>query len=128
VILVDTSVWVEAFRRGHGPEAERLRALLDADEVAITAPVRIELLSGAGASDLPRLRRVLSALPRFDPGPRIWERIEGWVEQAVPAGRRFGITDLLIAAVAAENELSVWSLDGDFAEMAKLGLIRVREA
>jgi predicted nucleic acid-binding protein len=127
VILVDTSVWVEAFRRGHGPAAEGLRALLDADEVAITAPVRIELLSGSSASDLPRLRRTLSALPRFDPGPRIWERIEGWVERAVPVGRRFGVTDLLIAAVAAENELSVWSLDGDFAEMAKLGLIQLRE-
>ena len=128
MILVDTSVWVEAFRRGHSPEAERLRALLDADEVAITAPVRIELLSGSGASDLPRLRRVLSALPRFDPSPRIWERMEGWVDRAVPAGRRFGVADLLIAAVAAENELSVWSLDGDFAEMAKLGFIQVREA
>ena len=128
MILVDTSVWVEAFRRGQGPEAERLRALLDADEVAITAPVRIELLSGSGASDLPQLRRTLSALPRFDLGPRSWERIEGWVERAVAAGRRFGVTDLLIAAVAAENELSVWSLDGDFAEMAKLGFIQVREA
>jgi predicted nucleic acid-binding protein len=128
VTLVDTSVWIEAFRRGHSPEAEHLRSLLDAGEVVMTSPVRLELLSGSSVADLPRLRRTLSALPLFVPGVETWERMDGWVERAVAAGRRFGAADLLIAAVAAENGLPVWSLDGDFAEMAKLGFIRVHEA
>ncbi len=128
MILVDTSVWVEAFRRGNRREAEHLRVLLDAGEVAMTSPVRIEILSGSSAADLPRLRRTLAALPLFVPGAATWERVEGWIESAVRAGRRFGPADLLIAAVAADNGLPVWSLDGDFAEMAKLGFIRVHEA
>jgi len=57
-----------------------------------------------------------------------WERMEGRIERAVSAGRRLGAADLLIAAVAAEHGLSVWSLDGDFAEMAKLGFVRAHEA
>lgn len=128
MILVDTSVWVQAFRRAQSQEAEHLRILLDAGEVAMTSPVRVELLSGSSATDLSRLRRTLSALPLFVPGVETWERMEGWVERAVSAGRRFGAADLLIAAVAAENDLSVWSLDGDFAEMARLGFVRVHEA
>jgi predicted nucleic acid-binding protein len=128
VILVDTSVWVEAFRRADRQEAGHLRVLLDAGEVAMTSPVRIEILSGSRATDLPQLRRTLSALPLFVPGVETWGRVEGWVERALRAGRRFGPADLLIAAVAAENDLSVWSLDRDFAEMAKLGFVRVHEA
>lgn len=127
MILVDTSVWIEAFRRARGDEAAHLRALLDADEVAMSPPIRIELLSGSGAADLPRLRRVLSALPMFGPTVKSWDRMEGWVERAVRAGRRFGVADLLIAAVAAENDLAVWSLDADFAEMAALGFVLVHE-
>jgi len=127
VILVDTSVWIEAFRRAHGKEAEQLRVLLDAGEVAIAPPIRIEILSGSSAADLPRLRRTLSALPLFAPGLETWERIEGWVARAVAAGRRFGVADLLIAAVAAEHGLTIWTRDDDFAAMAKLGFVRVHE-
>lgn len=126
--LVDTSVWIEAFRRAHRDEAVHLRSLLEAGEVAMAPPIRIELLCGAGAADLPRLRRVLSALPLFGPTVESWERMEGWVERAVRGGRRFGVVDLLIAAIAAENDLAIWSLDGDFALMAALGFVRIHEA
>jgi predicted nucleic acid-binding protein len=128
VILVDTSVWNVALRRARSEEAELLRALLDSDEVAMAAPIRIEILAGTPAEDLQRLRRVLSALPLFSSGPSTWDRIEAFVMEAVPAGERFGVADLLIGAIAAENDLDVWSLDGDFGRMARLGFVRVFEA
>lgn len=127
MILVDTSVWVQALRRGSSAEALHLKALLDADQVALCGPVRIELLGGASTAEIPRLRRVLSALPVFLPTPETWKTLESWVEKSVRAGQRFGIADLLIAGLAAENDLEVWSLDADFARMARLGFIRSHE-
>ena len=126
MIVVDTSVWVAALRKA-GDEARVLATLLDADEVLLTVPVRVELLSGASARDRPRLRRALSALPLAYPTDETWGVIDGWIEQAAAGGERFGVGDLLIGALAAESGALVWSLDGDFARMQRAGLVELYE-
>lgn len=125
MIVVDTSVWINAFRDQKSSEARHLSDLLDKDEVAIAIPIRIELLSGARRSDQPRLSRTLSALPMFFPTDATWRRIEGWLGTIKNAGDWFGIGDLLIAGIGAENQAAIWSLDGDFGRMAKLKLIEI---
>jgi predicted nucleic acid-binding protein len=125
VILVDTSVWISALRSATSPEGVALRALLDADEVALAAPVRVELLIGAPARYRLELRRILSALPYWIPAESTWRLIESWLEPAARAGERFGMGDLLVAAVAAEHAARVWSLDRDFERMARLRLVQL---
>ena len=124
MIVVDTSVWVAALRRAASSEARHLETLLDTDQVALAAPVRIEILSGASRSDRPRVRRALSALPLFFPEERTWSVVEEWVDRGGDAGQRFGVADLLIGAIAAERGATVWSLDADFVRLERLKLIR----
>jgi len=124
MIVVDTSVWIAALRFGSGSEARVLQQLLDADEVAMAIPVRLEILGGASKPDRARLRRALSALPVLYPGDETWPLLDGWIEQAAASGQRFGFGDLLIGALAFENGSLVWSLDADFARMEALDLVQ----
>jgi predicted nucleic acid-binding protein len=122
LLFVDTSVWVNFFR-GREPEVRRLSDFLDEGRVALAAPVRVELLSGASKNDFRRLQRTLSALPVFFPSEATFRLIETWLERAVAGGERFGAVDLLIAAIAQEREGRLWSLDADFKRMARLGFV-----
>ena len=125
MILVDTSVWIAALRNAESREAGHLRRLLDEDRACLAAPIRLEILSGATLRNLPRLRRLLSALPCWLPVESTWKRIESWIEPAIKAGERFGIADLLIAGIAVEHGASLWSLDHDFQRMARIHLVEL---
>jgi predicted nucleic acid-binding protein len=125
VIVVDTSVWVAALRSSTSDEARHLQELLDDDQVALTIPVRVEILSGARQAERLRLRRLLSALPTLYPDSAIWDLVDSWIDRAGAAGDRFGFADLLIGALAATQGAAVWSLDSDFSRMARIGLLEL---
>ena len=123
MIVVDTSVWVAALRSSASREARVFGALLDADEILLPVPVRTELLGGARRNDRSQLRRLLSALPLAYPDNHTWQLMDEWVERGSDAGDRFGVGDLLIAAITHEAGALVWSLDSDFERMARLGFV-----
>lgn len=123
LIAIDTSVWIEYFRGGSPALDSDLKTLLDEDVVCIPVPVWIELLSGASRKEQAILRDVLSALPRLAPGKNTWKTIESWVSIATKKGKRFGVSDLLIAAITAESNAKLWSLDSDFQQMSNLKLV-----
>ena len=127
MIFVDTSVWVEALRAGQSETALHLGVLLDSAAVALSAPVRVEILSGASHRDHIQLRRVLSALPLFFPTEQTWTRVDDWLDRARAAGERFGFADLLIAAIAADHHAAIWSLDRDFMRMARAGFVGIHK-
>jgi predicted nucleic acid-binding protein len=128
VIVVDTSVWIEAQRRPGGRIAETLKDLIENDEVALALPVRLELVAGVSRRDRTEFVRALSALPLLRPTDDTWKQIETWVPAAADKGHRFGIADWLIAALADEIGALIWSLDEDFAVLDRLKMAQRYDA
>lgn len=124
MIVVDTSVWVEAIRRPKGATQVTLKELIDADEVGLALPVRLELMAGIARKDRRAFGRALSGLPVLNPTEETWRLIEPWVAPAADKGQRFSVTDLLIAGLAHEAGALVWSLDADFDRLEELGLVQ----
>jgi predicted nucleic acid-binding protein len=121
MILVDTSIWIAARRQPR--VAETLQQLIDADEVALALPVRLELLAGTAPHQRAAFRRSFSGIPVIYPTDEVWQPLPEWIARATDAGERFGLADLLIASMAAEIGGLVWSLDQDFERMEKLKMV-----
>ena len=121
MIIVDTSVWVAAPRKPR--IAAVLGGLIDADEVALARPVRLELWAGLAKHDRKAFVRRFGALPQLTATEETWESLPDWISRAADAGERFAITDLLIASLASHVGGLVWSLDKDFERMERLELV-----
>jgi predicted nucleic acid-binding protein len=124
--LLDTSVFI-AREDGRLLQAERL------PEQSLVSVVTVaELQAGvlAAADTATRQRRLVTAqlaaevapLPIDAVAAAQWARLRVLVHEA---GRRIGINDLWIAAVALAHDLPVVTQDADFDVLAELGLAEV---
>ncbi len=127
MLLVDTSVWVELFRRR--PQFD-VRSTLDLDDVVTCPPVIQEVLQGFRDERAFRLARsAMLALPVVD-APLPLARFEE-AAQLYRTARRAGLTvrssiDCLIAASALRHELTVLHVDRDFPQLATVSSLAER--
>ena len=121
VIVVDTSVWIAARRQ---PNVDRvLQELLDADEVAVALPVRLELWAGVARQDRKAHRAAFSALPQLVPTEETWQPLTEWIAQSSRRRRTVHDDRPLDRVAAVEIGGLVWSLDKDFERMERLKIV-----
>jgi predicted nucleic acid-binding protein len=128
VVLVDTSVWIEVFRR---PNRLTLTAVADLDEVVTCLPVVQEVLQGFRDEQAFRIAGdAIRAFPIVESPLRLEV-----VEEAVRLyrlARRSGRTvrsgvDCLIAACALRHGLTVVHHDRDYGALAAVSSLQARE-
>jgi predicted nucleic acid-binding protein len=123
VILVETSAWVELFRRTGSPVHRRLRQLVQKQgAIGITEPVVMELLAGSQPyeylSDV--RRRLLKFRMLRVGGLETYERAAEIQRVCRARGEAIrNMTDCLIAAVAIREGVSVLHRDRDFDVIAR---------
>ena len=125
--LVDTSAWIEVFRR---PSRFDLEAALGLDEVVTCLPVVQEVLQGFREERAFQVaRQAMLALPCVESplGQERFEEAAGLYRTARRAGLtvRSGV-DCLIAACAIRHGLTVLHRDRDYTALATICPLRER--
>jgi predicted nucleic acid-binding protein len=120
--LVDTSCWVQAFRRQGDPAIRaRLVALVKAGDAAWCAPVRLELWAGIGNDNERRiLREFEQVIPEFPVTTEVWQQACDLADLGRRHGKSFPATDLLVAACAWHHRVELEHADRHFDELAQL--------
>jgi predicted nucleic acid-binding protein len=118
MVLVDSSVWIEAARRDGDLTCKvALEALLEEYEAALSSPVRLEVLGGAHRSDRERLERYFALLPYFPIEELDWQLAvrNSWTLRDV--GLAIPWNDILVASLALRRQCRVYAKDRHFEDM-----------
>ena len=121
LIVVDTSVWIDYFRRGTSTAAQRLEKLLHEEVVFLTPVIRAELLSGTPtqqAYDL--LKDRLSVIPLLEGPSHLWDLVAQGRFRLARKGIQASLIDVSIAVVARHHRCALYSLDKDFSQISKV--------
>jgi predicted nucleic acid-binding protein len=120
MILVDTSVWIEHFRRTQ----LRLVKALEQEEVLIHPFVRGELACG----NIRSRREILAHLGRLPQAPSATDdEALSFIESRSLSGRGIGYIDVhLLASTSLHGTARLWTLDRRLSEVAaSLGVLHV---
>ena len=123
MVIVDTSVWIQAFRVSPSSERRELDGLLTQDQVVMVGPVLAEILQGArNVEEFELLRIRLAALPYAAATLETWEHTGALSYQLHQQGNPVGLVDLLISALALEHDHQLYTLDDHFLHVPGLKL------
>ena len=122
MVLVDSSVWIEAARRQGDLVAKvALRALLDDYQAAWCSPVKLEVLGGSRREERRALETFFACIPYVEVREAEWDAAKALAWRARDAGLTLPWNDFLISATAAERGWRVFARDAHFAALAGLG-------
>lgn len=125
MVLVDSSVWIEAARRQGDLSCKvALEALLEEYEAALCSPVRLEVLGGARKEERARLASGFSVIPYIDVQESTWELALQNAWKLKDNGINAPWNDLLIASLSIEKNCRVFARDKHFELME--GTIGIR--
>ena len=121
MILVDSSVWVDFFSSSPGPAGAELRRMIeDGEPFALAGIVVAEVLQGL-TRDSRSIEQYLQQWEIIEPeGFATYCRAATIYRTARANGVTLSTIDTLIAAVALERGMSLFTLNRDFVRVARL--------
>jgi len=128
-VLIDTSVWIEFFRKRESPVSLNIREWLKLNQVYYTGPIVVELYQGAKTTkEIQIINQLLDTINYVDITREHYHHAGLTSQKAARDGKIFSTIDMIIAAVAHDENLSLFSLDHHFLEISHyidISLVRV---
>lgn len=122
-VIVDTSVWSLALRRGKQDAlvpVQELRNLIQDHRVQMIGPIRQEILSGIRSeSQFKKLQNHLKSFPDLPILTEDYVKTASFFNLCRSKGIQGSNTDFLICAVAVRNKFSIYTTDKDFELFSK---------
>jgi len=121
-VLVDTSVWIDAFRGRTSEIVQRTRALIKEDHALTCGPVIFEIKRGLRAAERNGILALFDALVRLEVDETIWESAGDLGASLRKHGYTIPPMDLIIAQVARHHNVPLMTLDEHFRAIPGLKL------
>jgi hypothetical protein len=126
MVLVDSSVWIEALR-GNGDVNVKLgiEGLLDAYEAWWCGPVKLEVMGGARKSERNRLAFFFQPIPYRDVENEVWSTAVRLSWNLRDKGVTVPWNDILIASLAMAWDCRLYAHDRHFHDIARSAPLRL---
>jgi hypothetical protein len=122
MVLVDSSVWIEALRRDGNVQVKlALEALLEEYQATWCGPVKLEVLGGARAQERKALEDHFSCIPYFPMTDTAWDSAKELAWRLRDKGCTAPWNDILIASLSRKAECRVYAVDKHFDLMQRSG-------
>ena len=122
-VVVDTSVWVDFLRGGRSRNAAAVEDLVRSGRAVTCGIVLAELLAGVKSDEQrEQLSDALAGLDYVEMQEQTWRRAAELAAGLRSKGRTLPMSDLIVAAFALENDLSVFTRDNHFHHIPGLHL------
>jgi tRNA(fMet)-specific endonuclease VapC len=123
-ILVDTTIWIEFFRGG-SKIADHLEMLLKESAVSTCGIVMFEVLQGIKSeSEKNKILDILLTLPYIEMMKKLWQSAAALSILLKNNGSNLPLSDILIASIAIENDLPIYTIDNHFTQIPNLKLYK----
>jgi len=120
-ILIDTSVWIEYFRKKFSPISEKVDQILGEDEVCVPKIVIAELMQGARSEkELSIIRDFFDAFTIIDQESETWTKAGKLSYDLKKKGKKIHLLDCYIAIIAREFRCKIFTINRHFKEIQKV--------
>jgi predicted nucleic acid-binding protein len=113
-VLVDTSVWIDFFRKKE-PCYSTVLKLLDEDRICCIGIVLAELIQGAKSrEEIKTLKDFTYVFSFLEESAKLWEKAGELSFSLRKSGRQIGLSDCYIAIAANKEKVGILTMDNHF--------------